>query len=229
MPLQDWSTATSDALMDAWARIVNFLPNLIGAIIIIIIGDIVANILKWVVVRLVEASGLERWFKSLKFADALQQANMTTDLSKILGEFVKWVTIILFLLPAAAVLGLPQVSAILNQIISYLPHVGSAVIILFLGALFAEFLGNVVKATAAGLGATLANGLATASRYAIYVFAGLSAIAQLGIAPQIINILITGFVAALAIASGLAFGLGGKDAASDLIAKVRRDFAQNQK
>jgi small-conductance mechanosensitive channel len=125
------------------------------------------------------------------------------------------------------VLGLSQVTNVLDDIIRYLPNVGSAVIILFLGALFAEFIGNIIRATAAGLGTHTSMSLATLSRYVIYIFAGLAALTQLGIAPQIINILLTGFVAASAIAFGLAFGLGGKEAASDLIAKIRSDFSKS--
>lgn len=226
MAVTDWSTTTTVALQDGWLRIVNALPNLLGALVIIIIGILVANLLKWVVARVIEVSGLQRWFDDLHFAQTLRQANMNTNLAAMISEFVKWVVIVLFLIPSASILGLPQVSSLLNDIIRYLPNVGSAVIIVFLGALFAEFFGNIVRATAASIGATASVTLSVLSRYIIYIFAGLAAIAQLGIAEGVINILLTGLVAAAAIASGLAFGLGGKDAASDLIAKVRQDFAR---
>ncbi|HEY1074983.1 MAG TPA: hypothetical protein VGE59_04835 [Patescibacteria group bacterium] len=225
MTIQDWSTTTVDALRDGWDRIVTYLPDLLGAIVIIVIGVLVASLVKWIVVRILEAARVQRAFDDLHLAKTLREANMTTNIAEIAGEFLKWVTIILFLIPAATVLGLPQVSNMLNDIIRYLPNVGSAVIILFLGALFAEFIGNVVRATAASLGSRMSGGLAVFSRYVIYVFIGLAALTQLGIAIQVINILLTGFVAALAIAAGLAFGLGGKDAAADLIAKIRRDFS----
>ncbi len=224
MTVQDWSNVTVDALRESWFRILNYMPNLLGAIVIIIIGVLVASLLKWLVIRILEATRVQGAFDELHFAQTLKKANMNTNIAAIAGEFVKWVTVILFLIPSASVLGLPQVSSVLNDIIRYLPNVGSAVIILFLGALFAEFIGNVVRATAAGLGSQMSTSLAVFSRYLVYIFAALAAIAQLGIAPQVINILLTGLVAAAAVASGLAFGLGGKDAAQDLIGKVRRDF-----
>ncbi len=224
MTVTDWSNVTVTALRDSWFRILNYLPNLLGAIVIIVIGVLVASLLKWIVIRILEATRIQNAFDDLHFAQSLKKANMNTNIPVIAGSFIKWVTIILFLIPSASVLGLPQVSGILNNIILYLPNVGSTVIILFLGALFAEFIGNVVRATAAGLGSHMAATLAMFSRYIVYVFAGLAAIAQLGIAPQVINILLTGLVAAAAIASGLAFGLGGKEAASDLIGKIRKDF-----
>jgi small-conductance mechanosensitive channel len=225
MSLQ-WSSVTRDALIEGWYRIVNSLPNLLGAIVIMIIGVLVANILKWLIERLVLAIRLQEAFEQLDFAKSLKKAGLSTNLGALLGEFVRWVIIILFLLPAASILGLSQVSSVLNQIIAYLPNVGSAIIILFIGALFAEFLGNVIRATAAGLGTRASVGLAVVARYIIYVFAALAALSQLGIAPQIINIVLTGIVAASAIAFGLAFGLGGKEAAADLIAKIRQDFSK---
>lgn len=225
MTLQDWSTVTTATLLDAWTRVVSFLPKLLGAIVIIIIGVLVANLIKWVIVRLIEASRLQGAFDQSQFAKSMKTAKLDTNLSQIVGTFLQWVVVILFLIPSASVLGLPQVSAILDSIIRYLPSVGVSLLILFFGGLFAEFIGNVTRATVAGLGATTATSLSVLSRYTIYIFAALAALSQLGIAPQIINILITGFVAAAAIASGLAFGLGGKDAASDLIAKIRRDFS----
>lgn len=227
MTVQDWSTVTANALNDAWFRIINYLPNLLGAIVILIIGILVANLLRWVAERVVNASRIQQAFDQLDFAKSLRSTKVNTNLAAIMAEFVRWVVLILFLLPAASVLGLPQVSNVLDDIIRYLPNVGSAVLIMFLGALFAEFVGNIVRATAAGLGTRTALGLSTMSRYVIIIFAGLAALNQLGIAPQIINILLTGFVAATAIAFGLAFGLGGRDAASDLITKIRRDFSKS--
>lgn len=229
MVVRDWSLTTSQALRDSWARILNYLPNLLGAIVILIIGVLIANLLKWIIVRILEAARVQSAFDELQFAQTLKRVNLSTNIPNIVGEFIKWVTIILFLLPAASVLGLPQVSNVLDQIINYLPNVGSAIIIVFLGGLFAEFIGNIVRATAAGLGSHASTSLAVISRYIIYIFAALAALAQLGIAPQVINILLTGLVAAGAIASGLSFGLGGKDAAADLIAKIRRDFSNGSK
>ncbi len=226
MTVNEWSTITSAALLDSWGRIVSFLPRLLGAIVIIIIGVLVANILNWAIRRIVEASRLQGAFDQLHFSKALKTAHLSTHLPSIIGSFVQWVVIILFLLPSASVLGLSQVSNILDSIIRYLPNVGVASLILFFGAIFAEFISNVIRATSAGIGATAATSLGVISRYIIYIFAGLAALSQLNIAPQVINILLTGFVAASAIAFGLSFGLGGKEAASDLIVKIRRDFSR---
>jgi small-conductance mechanosensitive channel len=227
MTVSDWSTVTTNALSDAWFRIINYLPNLLGAIVILIIGILVSNLFRWIAERVVNAARLQPAFEQLDFAKSLKVAKVNTNLAMIIGEFVRWVILILFLLPAASVLGLPQVSRVLDDIIRYLPNVGSAVLILFLGALFAEFVGNIVRATAAGLSTRTAVSLVMTSRYVIFIFAGLAALNQLGIAPQIINILLTGFVAAIAISLGLAFGLGGQGAASDLIAKIRQDFSKS--
>jgi hypothetical protein len=222
---QQWLLTTQFALQDAWDRMVSYLPNLIGSIVILIIGVLIASILKWIVQRVIEASRLQGAFDQLEFTRSLKKANISTNLGSIIGEFVRWLVIIIFLQPAATVLGLSQISNVLNGILSFLPNVGSAVLILFLGVLFAEFLGNIVRATAAGLGSRTAAGLAVFTQNIIFVLVGLFALSQLVTAPQVIYILLIGFVAAAAIALGLAFGLGGKDAAHDFIDRMKNEMA----
>src|SRR5688572_9585912 len=99
MTLQDWSIVTRQALMDSWQRIIAYLPNLLGALVIIIIGILVANILRWIVQRIVDTARLQSGFDQLDFTKSLRAANANTDLRVILGEFVRWIAIILFLLP----------------------------------------------------------------------------------------------------------------------------------
>lgn len=225
MVFSDWSTTTGDAIRDAGIRIANYLPNLLGAIVILIIGLVLGNLARWLVREIVRSLGVQKWFDDQAFAQTLKEAKISTNLASLIGEFVKWVIVIVFLIPAAEQIGLPQVSTILNDIIHYLPNVGVAVIIVFFGALFAEFIGGIVRATATSLGARTATALSVIARYVIYVFATLTALSELGIAAQIISIFLYGFVGALAISLGLAFGLGGQRAASDAIDKIRQEFA----
>lgn len=229
MVIQDWSLTTGDALRDSGIRILNYLPNLFGALIIIIVGLILASIARWFVYRLVKATSIQSWFNQLSFSKSLKTASITTDLANMAAELVKWIIIIIFLIPSATELGLPQISSLLNDIIYYLPNVGVAIIILFFGVLVAEFMSGVVKATATGLGTRTAAALAVLTRYIVYIFAGLTSLSELGIASQVIVIFLYGFVGALSIAIGLAFGLGGKEAANDFIAHVRRDFSERKK
>lgn len=224
MPPQDWILNTQLSLQDVWARTISYLPHLLGAIVILIIGVLVASILKWAIQRLVEVSRLQGLFDQLEFTKSLKSAKINTNLGVIVGEFVRWIVIIIFLRPAATTLGLGQVSTILDSILNYLPNVGSAVLILFLGVLVAEFIGSIVRATAAGLGSRTATGLAVLTRNVIYVIVFLFALSQLVTAPQVIYILLIGFVSAAAIALGLAFGLGGKDAAAEFVNRMKNEL-----
>jgi len=224
MPLQDWIQKYQFALQDMVSKTASFLPNLIGAIIVLIIGALLASILKWVVQWAVRAVRLQSIFDQLEFTKSLKAAKINTDLGLILGEFVRWITLIVFLIPAASILGLLQVSNIINSFLGYLPNVGSAVLILFLGVLVAEFIGSIVRATAASLGSRTATGLAVLTRNLIYVIVFLFAFLQLVTTPQVIYILLIGFVSAAAIGLGLAFGLGGKDAAGEFINRMKNEI-----
>lgn len=224
MTVRDWSTTTTDAITDAWARIISFLPNLIGAIVIVIVGLIIASVLKWAVIRLLEAAKAQRFFEQVRFTDTMKKAGLTVNIPAVSGEFVKWLTIIVFLIPASDVLGLNSISQLMEDILRFIPNVVVAILIILIGAIIADFLAQVVRAAAAGIGATTAGVLSAITRYSVYIFIGLAALNQLGVAQAFVSILFTGLVASLAIAFGLAFGLGGQNAAADLIRKIREDF-----
>ncbi len=224
MTVRDWTSTTTTAISDAWTRIIDFLPSLIGAIVIILVGLIIAAILRWAVVKILETVRIQRLFDQIRFTEAMKKAGLVVKISEVSGEFVKWLTIIIFLIPAAEVLGLDQISNLLDSVIRYIPNIAVTIFIVLIGVVIAHFLSQIVRASAAGIGAQTAGILSTLTRYAIYIFVAIIAMQQLGIALPLVNILITGLVAALAIASGLAFGLGGQSAAADLIRKLREDF-----
>lgn len=221
-----WWDTVALAVSDSWAKILSFIPNLIGAFVIILIGLLVAYILKWVVVQIFTAVKLQTLSDRVKFTDVLNKMAIKQDVSELLGNLVKWIVIIVFLLPALEVLGLSQVSDVLSLVLGYLPKVVVAGFLIFIGIIVAEFIAHVIKGTALTIGTATASVLASVARYAIYIFVALMALEELGVATSLLLSLFTGFVAMVAIAGGLAFGLGGKDAAADLIQKVREDFAK---
>lgn len=221
-----WWDSIVFASGDAWTKILSFIPNLIGAFVIILIGLLVAYVLKWIVVQVLSAIRLQTLSDKTKFTDVLNKMGIKQGVSDLLGNMVKWIVIIVFLLPALEVLGLPQVSDILSQVLSYLPRVVVAGFLIFVGIIIADIIAHVIKATAVTIGATTAQILAVVARYAVLIFVGLAALVELGVASNLLLTLFTGFVAMFAIAGGLAFGLGGRDAASDLIKKIREDFSK---
>ena len=129
---------------------------------------------------------------------------------------------ILFLIPTADVWGLPQIVTVLNTFLLYLPNVFVAAIIALVGFVFARLSHDVILASTQGLSADTSRTVASVARWAIIVFVFLAILSQLGVAADLVRILFTGFVAMVAIAGGIAFGLGGQGVAKDTLENLRR-------
>lgn len=226
--VQDVSNAVVLAVSDALRQTALFLPNLIAAIVVFVVGVIIAVILKNALVRALEALGVERAIKGTAVAVALQRANPGLTISRIFGELLKWFVVLVFLVPAVDTLGLTQVSGLISSLLLYLPNVVVAVIVITIGFLFANFAHDFILAASIGLGTSAASFVAQIGRWAIVIFALLAALTQLGIAPGLIQILFTGIIAMIALAGGLAFGLGGKDAAAQVIKKVQDEVSRKR-
>jgi len=224
MVLQDWTTAVSDSWTSIWDRFINFLPNLIGAAIIIIVGWLVGIIVALIIDRLFRIIGLQTLFEKAKVEDILKKGNIEKDSTALLSSGAKWIIYLVAFIAAANTLKLPDVANFLNAILAFLPSAVAAGLILLIGLVLAHFLSNVVKGSLMAAGLAMAEAVALIVRYTIIIFAFLAALSQVGLAQNMISTLFLGVIAFLAIAGGLAFGLGGKDAAQDLIDKVRKEL-----
>jgi hypothetical protein len=190
-----------------------FVPKFIAGSIILLVGLIVAAILKQVVLEMCKALRLEAMLHKYGVPEAKQDFTW----SNILAEIVRWFVVILFLIPTADVWGLPQIVTILNTFLLYLPNVFVAAIIALVGFVLARLSHDVVYASMQGVSPETARTIASATRWAVNVFVILAVLNQLGVAADLVRILFTGFVAMVAIAGGIAFGLGGQGAAKDLV------------
>jgi small-conductance mechanosensitive channel len=209
------------SLQTAWFKFLQYIPQIIGAVIILIIGWIVASILGKVVQKLVEYTGIDAIVERSKLNDRLKISRRYHLLSRMIGSIVKWFIIVATLMSVAGILDLPQITDFLRQILLYIPQALVAVIILTIGMLAAEFVENFVKGTlmASRLPVEHQGTIATGAKYAIIIFSIMAALTQLGIVPDLIRILFGGIILALA----LAFGLGGQDEASRFLANFRRE------
>lgn len=224
MVLQDWITAVNESWITIWDRFINFLPNLIGAFIILVLGWIVGIIVAVVIDRLFRIIGLQTLFEKAKVEDVLKKGNVGKDSSALLASVAKWIIYLVAFIAAANTLKLPDVANFLDKILAYVPQVVAAGLILLIGLVLAHFLANVVKGSLLAADFTAAEAVALIVRYSIIIFAFLAALSQLGLAQNMISTLFLGVIAFLAIAGGLSFGLGGKDAAQDLIDKIRKEL-----
>ena len=221
MEVQDWAQLTSNTVTDQLVKVLNYLPNVLAALLVVLIGVIVAWAVKTVIVK-----GLG-FVKLKKYTDAVGLGKIFTEkveFAALIGDIAKWTIIIVFLIPALEILKIAQVNGVLESILAYIPNVVIAIVTVMFGAVIADLVARVISSTAATVGTKNADLLADLARWAIVVFVVLGALQQLDILPQLISTLTVGVMAFFVIAGGVAFGLGGKEAAADLIASARKKF-----
>ncbi len=214
----------ANALTDSIESFLQFLPNLVAAFLVLVIGWIVAGFLKGFTIRLLTVVQLEPFAEKVGLADTLKRFGAQVTAPELIAEIVKWAVFLVFVNPAAQILGLDQLNLIINEILGYIPNVIVAALILMFGVIFSDLTSSFVRGTADAMGTRAAASLAVISKYSVIIFAFLAALSQLGIAQGLITTLFTGFVAMLALAGGLAFGLGGKDHAAELIGELRKSM-----
>lgn len=211
---------TSDAVWLSFTNALNsfatFLPALIGALIVLIIGWVISGFLARLIEKGLRAVGLERAVHHSGINDFVVRSGTAWTTSKLIAELIKWFIRLIFIQAAANILGMPQITAIINSIILFIPNIVVAMVIIVIGALIAKFLSGLVRGSVSEMGVGNPNLLATLTRYAVIGFAVIAAINQLGIAAVVVNTLFIGFVGAIALAVGLAFGLGGRDVAAKI-------------
>jgi hypothetical protein len=223
-PIQNWGDAIFLALSNALNTFLTAIPLVIGALVILIIGWIISNVVARVVRELLARAGADRLFAE-HGGEVYGKASKQIKPSVVTSEIVKWIIRFVFLVAAANALGMPQVSALLNQVLLWIPNLLVAAVILLVAPLIGRFLRGVIEVGAGRMGFTNAPLLGRVAEIAVIAFAVLIAIDQIGIAADLLNILFTGLVAALALAFGLAFGLGGRDVAAQV---TQRWYASTQ-
>jgi small-conductance mechanosensitive channel len=212
------------SLQNTLDRFLEYIPQLIGAIIILVIGYIVARILKAVVSRVLQGIGFDGWMERGGIKQFFDRAQTRETPATVLGTLVFWFVFIIAITMAADALGIRQVSEVLGQLIAYIPSIIAAILILVLAALLANFLASIVR------GATGSDLLSNVARYAIIVYAAFAAITELGIAVQLTAPTFLIILGAVALAGAIAFGLGSREVAKDIVEKAyeRRDEAQQK-
>lgn len=221
MLMQSWTGVVSGSLQNLWYGFISFVPNFIAAIVILILGLVVAAGLGALVEAIFKAFHLDSFLVKLGLKPYFERAGLQLRASYFLGRLVYWFIVLAFLLAVSDSLGLYALSGFLTNVLNYLPNVIAAVLILLASVVLAAFLRRVVIASVLGAKLHAAHFLGTLVWWTIVVFGFLAALSQLNIAATIIQTIITGFIAMLALAGGLAFGLGGKDYAHHLLDKLK--------
>jgi hypothetical protein len=224
--VQTWGEAITMSLLGLWDRFVNFAPSLLGALLIFFLGMIVAIALGKVAEKIIGLLRVDQVLEKMKFGERFKDAGIQIKISRFFGELVKWFLILVFLMASTDILGLNQVSQFLNSVILYIPNIVIATIILSVAFLFGNFVFHTVRSSTKVAGVVSATLVGTMAKWAIIIFGLLAALIQLGIAVSLVNTIFIGFIAALALAFGLAFGLGGREEAGLILRKVREDLSK---
>ncbi len=224
MIITTWADVLTQSFQNLAYGLVLFLPNLLFAIIIFVVGWLVGAGLGRLVSQAVHAIHVDKALRTAGVDRVVERAGWKLNSGAFLGFLVKWFFIIVFLLASLDILGLTDVTAFLRSVVlTYLPHVIIAVLILMVAAVLANAAQRVISGSAAAANVRSANLLGLIARWAIWIFALLAALDQLGVTP-FIQTLFTGVVVAFSLAFGLAFGLGGQQAAADTIKHMREEM-----
>lgn len=194
-----------------------YLPQFIAGLLLLVVGLLVAGVVKQLILGFFSLLKLEELAKDTKL-DKIHDFKVWPQL---IGELMRWIVLILFLVAAVETWGIKRVGEVLNQLLLYLPNVFVAVIMGLVGVVVGNLVSDLVRHGSKGLGAHSAGTLATLARYSIFIFTGLLVLHQLGVAADLIRILFTGIVFMISLAGGLAFGLGGQDTAKDMLKSLK--------
>lgn len=222
----DWNNATIEALTSLWEAFLLYLPNLLVGIILLIFGWFVAVGLGRIVAQMLKKMKFDDLLEKEEWKQAMQKAKISIHASNFVGSIVKWIVYIFFLWAAVGVFGLGYFTEFMGDVIRYIPNVIVAALIFVVAVMLADFLAKIIVVATEKAKFKYTDLAGEIARWSIWVFAGFAILIELGIAREMLSILFTGIVALMVIAGGLAFGLGGKDLAADLLKRGKDKFKE---
>lgn len=221
MLLQTSGVVLAQSLQAIWFGIVSYLPAVLFALIIFVIGWVLAHLVGKSIKHLIDLTKVDSALSKTGINEPFQRAGYRFNLGSIVGGVVKWFLIVVFLVAVFDILGLSELNAFLQQIVLvFLPNVLVAALVILLASVVARIAGRLVTGSAKAAGIHSANFVGSIASWAIWIFALLIALSQLGIATTLINMIFVAILAMVAIAGGLAFGLGGKDHAGRVLSDL---------
>jgi hypothetical protein len=222
--VRDFGEATWTSLVAAMALFFAAIPKVLGFLVILIVGWIVAAILARAIAAVLRRIQFDRLAAQSGFSGFVRNAGMDTDASGAIAFTVKWFVRLIALVVAFDALGLPAVSDVLRQLLLWIPNLIVGIVVLVIGGLAANALANVIRGAATQGGLGNPDLLASIAKVMVWAFAIVVAVNQIGVAETLVNTLFMAVVGAAALALGLAFGLGGRDTAAEI---VRRWYEQS--
>ncbi len=223
---QNWSNITLYSLQRLWEGFLSFIPDLLAALIVFVIGWFIAILIGRLITEILKRLKFNQAVEKGSWDESLAKANIKVDASEFIGAIVKWILVIVFLQAAVGILGWFGFASLLAKVIGYLPNVVVAVLIFAVTVIITDIVEKVVRASIERTKVGYGQMISAIVKWAIWIFAIGIILEQLNIGGNIPGIVIQGIVGFLALAGGLAFGLGGKDAAAEMIKDFKQKFSQ---
>ncbi|GAB4388822.1 MAG: hypothetical protein Kow0025_10420 [Thermodesulfovibrionales bacterium] len=199
--------------------IIEFLPNLLSAILILAAGIAVSVLLKAVLLRAFRILGLDRLLEHFGMVEVLRKGGVKESLSQLVSRFVAWVTFMVFIIISLYALNLPAVEQVLGRFILYLPNVFVAAIVMFFGYLLSNFMGRAALIAAVNAGSKISGIIGKGVKFTVFILAATMALEQLGISRGTVIITFAIIFGGMVLALALSFGLGGKEIAESYLEK----------
>ena len=216
---QQWfQQGAVDPIWAAWGDIVRSFPSIIGALLILLIGIVIAKTVEQLLGKGLKRIGLDKLSDQIQLTSTLARGGIRQKLSEIIGALTYWVIMLAFITAGLNALNLPVAAELVQKVVLFLPKVVEALFILILGVFAAAFLSTTVKEAANNAGILQSNLLGQFVQTAVVIVATVEAMKQVGI--QFVDQVFLLFFASIALAAGIAFGLGCKDVAGRWVSDI---------
>ncbi|MEZ4180504.1 MAG: hypothetical protein R3B41_03290 [Candidatus Doudnabacteria bacterium] len=221
----DYPYVVQDSVSNLYTQVIQFLPNVIAALIVLLLGWVIGLFLGQLLNKALVSVGIDGLGDQLGLKQLSERSGRKIRISAIVQWVIKWFFILASIIAAADILGLNNVTDFFYQdVLGYAGHVIIAMVILLLGTLTANFLGDIVHGTVKAGGFDSARMLGALTRWVVVTFAIIAALSELQIAAEFLQYLFIALVTMIAIAGGLAFGLGGRDHARKILDHVESNL-----
>lgn len=222
----DWYTVTVKALQGLWEAFLMFIPALVGAIIVLIIGWFISVGVGKLITEILKKLQFNQVFEKGSWKTALEKAEIKVDAAGFFGAIVKWILFIVFMMAGVEILGLGAFAGFLKGILAYLPNVVVAALIFVATVIVVDIVEKITRAGVEGIKVGYGKAVSSVVKWSLWVFALLAILHQLGIAKPFMETLFTGLVAVLVLGFGLSFGLGGKEVAADILRDLKKNLEE---
>lgn len=222
--IDTWSSEVRTIIETVWARVADFVPNILGATLILLVGAVVAFVVSFLVTKLLKAIKIQSFAEQIKLTDLLKKAKIRTDIAEISGVFLRWVIIFIFIIPAANVLKVIGVAEFFESVLLFIPRVLAVAVLVVFGWQLADALSRLVRTACEAIGTTIAKLVENLVRSTILSSVVITSMFALGVPQEFTVIIFIAVASALALGFGLSFGLGAQDHMNDLVKRIRSEL-----